>query len=94
MAKSHEFKSCPLPPKIGETIYIGNLTHPIGIFRGGQVTVTEVKDLRNGTLKAISAKSMGNVLFDWDYLGPRQERLKKEFGNTNASFENNRCTVF
>lgn len=86
MLKEH--LSCPLPPKVGDEVYLFNA--PAGLdlqLNGGKTTVVKIEDFTSGSvaLKMITTDVFREMSFNWEDLGREQEDLRKKFGETKAS---------
>jgi hypothetical protein len=83
-----EFASCPLPPGIGNEIYLDDFpAGPDSQINGGKAVVTGIEDFTSGSiaLKFITTDVSPTISFNWEDLGVDQKNLEKEFGETRAT---------
>jgi hypothetical protein len=65
-------------PKVGDVIYIDSecyIGHGRDDLAGGKATVTSV------SFSFVSVKESPDGSYNWEFLEPQQERLKREFGD-------------
>lgn len=87
LAKEREAPSCPLPPEVGDKIYVfgvGKMESNC-LLQGGVTTVTAVlnKKIGRDIVKIVEAGDIKSA-HNWDYLGPLQDHLRQEYGNRKA----------
>jgi hypothetical protein len=65
-------------PKVGDIIYVDSecyLSHRRDDFAGGKATVTRV------SFSFVAIKESPDSSYNWEFLEPEQERLKRELGD-------------
>lgn len=76
-------------PKVGDEIYVPtslHMSHGRDDVEGGLAKVTSVKPGISGgkTVSFVTVAEHPGVSYNWEFLAPEQEKLKKDFGEGRA----------
>lgn len=90
--RNRELPTVPPPPEVGDWIYLRPAYYVArgrDDVHGGKARVIEVKDGISGgqPCKMVVTEQVPWSAYNWDFLGPVQENLRQQFGDTICTTE-------